>query len=141
MQAIQPSFGAVGWMLTHGIRRQGCLKHFSLDCELTWGGMGRIDNESSAHPESALLLLTRMSCLKKLCGRQQQCVSQDYSVKFSRHYGKVYTVEHVRERVHGEHTLSIFRLPVFPSWDDALCIVIQVSVFLWQLRQYHLLVA
>lgn len=146
MQAIQPSFGAVGWMLTHGIRRQGCLKHFSLDCELTWGGMGRIDNESSAHPESALLLLTRMSCLKKLCGRQQQCVNQDYPVEFSRHYGKVYTVEHVRRRV-GEHTFLSFYFPfsiLFPSWDDALCIAIQVSevsVFLWQLRQGHLLVA
>lgn len=151
MQAIQPSFGAfipiaqVGWMLTHGITSRPP-EAFSLDCVLTSGGMGRIDNESSAHPESALLLLTRMSCLKKLCGRQQQCVNQDYPVEFSRHYGKVYTVEHVRRRV-GEHTFLSFYFPfsiLFPSWDDALCIAIQVSevsVFLWQLRQGHLLVA
>lgn len=109
-------------------------------------GNGLIDNESSAHPDSALLILTRMSCLKKLCVRQQQCVNQDYPVEFSRHCGKVYTVEHVRGRV-GEHTLLSFYFPfsiLFPSWDDALCIAIQfseVSVFLWQLRQNHLLVA
>ncbi len=60
---------------------------------------GRIDNESSVHPDFALLILTRMSCLKKRCVRQQQCVNQDHPVEFSRHYGKVYTVEHVRGRV------------------------------------------
>lgn len=89
------------------------------------------------HPESALLVLTRMTCLKNLCGRQRQCVSQDYPVEYSRHYGKFYTVEHVRGTLCGDGALS-FHFPFSPSWDDALCIVIQVSevsVLLWQLRQ------
>lgn len=97
---------------------------------------GRIDNESSAHPDFALLILTRMSCLKKRCVRQQQCVNQDHPVEFSRQYGKVYTVT--------LFSLSISRFSFFPCWDDALCIAMQVSevsVFLWQLRQSHLLVA
>lgn len=78
-------------------------------------GKGRIDNESRVHPPSALVVSTKMSCLKKLCGRKRQHVNQDYPVQYSERYVEVYTAERVRVALRGERIRLLFSFSFFPA--------------------------